>query len=128
MPDVDRLRHVVFFRARERADVNRVFAGLSILEDNPHADVISVRLNTHDDALSEHDVTDIYTKARRKVFDTCARVVVHAPPGAVILVHRLALHGVAPWQKGATADPAGRLIAYFRPQMPGGVKPWLELP
>ena len=64
MPDVDRLRHVVFFRARERADVDRVFAGLSILEDNPHADVISVRLNTHDDVLSDEVDVVVYAEFR----------------------------------------------------------------
>lgn len=78
-------------------------------------------------ALSDVDVTDAYQAARKTVFETCPRVVVHAPPGAAILVHRMALHGVAPWAEGAKADPLGRLIAYFRPQMPGGVAAWAEL-
>ena len=78
--------------------------------------------------LSEVDVTDVYQAARREVFETCPRVIVHGPPGAAILVHRLALHGVAPWAEGATADPAGRLIAYFRPPIAGGVRAWVDLP
>lgn len=67
MPDAHRLRHVVFFRAKERADVDRVFDGLSILEANPHADVISVRKNTHNDALS--DEIDVVVYAEFKDMD-----------------------------------------------------------
>ena len=76
------------------------------------------------DKAAALDVTDIYQAARREVFETCKRHVVHAPTGGAILVHRLALHGVAPWQDGACAAPEGRLIAYFRPEMPGGVTSW----
>lgn len=78
--------------------------------------------------LSQVDVTEIYQTARRKAFDTCKRVVVHGPPGAAIVVHRLALHGVARWAEGATSDPEGRLIAYFRPPIPGGVRAWVDMP
>jgi len=78
--------------------------------------------------LSEIDVTDAYQSARREVFETCPRVVVHAPPGAAIVVHRLALHGVAPWSNGATAERTGRLIAYFRPPIAGGVRAWIDMP
>ncbi|WP_050932036.1 hypothetical protein [Aestuariivita boseongensis] len=62
----------------------------------------------------EIDVTEIYQAARREVFDTCERVVVHAKPGEAYLVHRLALHGVAPW---TAPDGPGRMIAYFRPKL-----------
>lgn len=75
--------------------------------------------------LSRVDVTEVYQGARRDVFETCPRVVVHASPGAAVLVHRLALHGVAPWAPGAKAAPEGRLIAYFRPPMPGGARAWV---
>lgn len=74
------------------------------------------------------DVTDIYQSARREVFETCPRVVVHGPPGAAFVVHRLALHGVAPWEPGAQSDPEGRLIAYFRPPMAGGTRAWVDAP
>lgn len=78
--------------------------------------------------MSQHDVTQTYQAARKQVFDSCPRVIVHAPPGSAILVHRLALHGVAPWGSGARADPHGRLIAYFRPPMTAGVQAWTEAP
>jgi len=42
-------------------------------------------------------------------------------------VHRLALHGIAPWAEGATAGPDGRMIAYFRPEA-GGPAGWLGAP
>ena len=61
------------------------------------------------------DVTDVYQAARREVFERCERRVVDAQPGQVVLVHRMAIHGVAPWQSGAVAPPEGRMVAYFRP-------------
>ena len=71
------------------------------------------------------DVTDAYVAARRRVFETCRRVEVPSRPGEAVLVHRLALHGVAPWADGASAGPDGRMIAYFRPLLAGGVPAWL---
>ncbi len=73
------------------------------------------------------DVTEAYHAARREVFETCARVVVHARPGEAYLIHRLALHGVAPWRAGAKAPPEGRMIAYFRPEI-GSPADWIEAP
>lgn len=61
----------------------------------------------------ERDVTEIYQETRRRVFETCRRVAIPAQPGESYVVHRLALHGVAPWR--AAADAAPRSIAYFRP-------------
>lgn len=75
------------------------------------------------------DVTDAYVAARRECFETCRRVPVHARPGEAYLVHRLALHGVAPW--GAAPEAEGeRMIAYFRPDPFPGAAPdwWLERP
>jgi len=43
-----------------------------------------------------------------------------AAPGQAYLLHRLALHGVAPWADGAEASADGRMVAYFRPILPGG--------
>jgi hypothetical protein len=68
------------------------------------------------EAWPHTDITEAYLEARRAVFDRCRRVEIHAQPGQAYLVHRLALHGVAPWQDGAEAEAAGRMIAYFRPQ------------
>ncbi|MEM7213281.1 MAG: hypothetical protein AAF479_15580 [Pseudomonadota bacterium] len=78
---------------------------------------------------SAEDVTDTYTAARRKAFESCTRRTVAVQPGECYLVHRLALHGVAPWSAGADA-PAKRAIAYFRPDPFPGASPgwWLERP
>ena len=88
------------------------------------------------EALADHppgqwgdvDLTDVYHKARKTVFETCQRVKVYAAPGEAYLVHRFALHGVAPWGQGASADPAGRMVAYFRPQWPEAGADWLTAP
>jgi len=74
------------------------------------------------------DLTETYHAARRHVFETCRRVEVYAMPGEAYLVHRLALHGVAPWALGATAPPEGRVIAYFRPEFSGTPADWLQSP
>ncbi|WP_028954793.1 Dabb family protein [Sulfitobacter sp. 20_GPM-1509m] len=51
------IRHVVFFSAKDPADVARIIEGLSLLADIPHSDVFEVRRNIRDDALSgEADV------------------------------------------------------------------------
>ncbi|MEM8536944.1 MAG: hypothetical protein AAGF56_03690 [Pseudomonadota bacterium] len=74
------------------------------------------------------DLTDIYQAARREVFDTCERHVIEAGPGEAYLVHRLALHGVTPWQDGAQAPEEGRMIVYFRPEWPDSGDQWLTAP
>lgn len=79
-------------------------------------------------ALAQADVTDIYQAARRRVFDTCQRVEVPAKPGEAYVLHRHCLHGVAPWGADASADRDGRMIAYFRPELAGGVAEWIESP
>lgn len=76
---------------------------------------------------AEVEVTEAYKAARRQVFDTCQRVQLPARPGEATLIHRLMLHGVAPWATGAVAPPEGRMIAYFRPQL-GSVADWLQKP
>lgn len=125
--------------------------------DEAHAYVIGIPLNRTDDLASplvlwegshlimrkamhkvftdvpaekmrRHDVTKAYQAARREVFVTCPRITVHALPGEAYLLDRFTLHGVAPWQDGAEAPPEGRMIAYFRPDLPGGVSDWLTLP
>lgn len=74
---------------------------------------------------AETDLTEIYQAARRDVFAHCPRVTVPANPGEAYLVHRHALHGVAPWGDNAQAPAEGRLIAYFRPEFPAGSDAWL---
>jgi len=75
----------------------------------------------------EIDITGVYHQVRRKIFGLCKRVEIHARPGEAYLVHRLALHGVAPWQGIASATPDGRMICYFRPET-GGPESWLLSP
>lgn len=72
----------------------------------------------------EIDVTAAYQAARRRVFAECPRTPLPARPGEATLLHRLTLHGVAPWADGAAAPPEGRMIAYFRPLMTS-VAAWL---
>ncbi|MFZ1337884.1 MAG: hypothetical protein WAS26_02395 [Paracoccaceae bacterium] len=80
----------------------------------------------HDPALwGDLDITAAYKAARAEVFRHCRRVELPAQPGEATLLHRLAVHGVAPWAEGAEAPPEGRIIAYFRPQM-GSVVDWLD--
>lgn len=74
----------------------------------------------------ETDLTEVYHAARRDVFSSCRRVILHAKPGEAYLVHRLSLHGVAPWEKDVRSDPEGRMIAYFRPMI--DPEPWLLAP
>ncbi len=74
------------------------------------------------------DLTEVYKKARQEVFETCPRVTVTAKPGEAYLVHRLAVHGVAPWEDGANAPKEGRMIAYFRPEWPEASDLWLTAP
>ena len=73
------------------------------------------------------DITDAYIDARRRCFETCRRVEIHARPGQAYIAHRLSLHGVAPWADDATAGPDGRMICYFRPAM-ADLKGWLRQP
>jgi len=47
------LRHIVFFSAKDKADIPRIVKGLSRLGDIPHASLFEVRENTHQDALSD---------------------------------------------------------------------------
>ena len=61
----------------------------------------------------EIDLTDAYQAARREIFKSCERRIVHARPGEAYVVHRFALHGVAPWTTGEVP----RMIAYFRPEV-----------
>lgn len=73
------------------------------------------------------DLTAPYAAARRAVFATCKRIPLIARPGEATLLHRLTLHGVAPWRQGDIAPPEGRMIAYFRPHLIS-VQDWLSRP
>jgi hypothetical protein len=73
------------------------------------------------------DITAPYQAARREIFATCRRITLPVQRGEATLLHRLTLHGVAPWAPGDTAPPEGRMIAYLRPLMPD-VQTWLTAP
>ncbi len=74
------------------------------------------------------DVTEVYQETRRRCFEECPRVAVTARPGESYVVHRLALHGVAPWR--ASDEHPARIIAYLRPDPFPGASPdwWLSRP
>ncbi|MGF1500341.1 MAG: hypothetical protein ACFBSD_00870 [Paracoccaceae bacterium] len=90
------------------------------------------------EAWAAEDVTEAYHVARRAAFEDCRRIELRARPGEAYLVHRLALHGVAPWRArlGSTGSRSGRpeahgpprVIAYFRPAAGFGPEQWLEAP
>jgi hypothetical protein len=118
--------------------------GLPLTETSPDASPLVVWEGSHHlmrrafaEALSgidprdwaHVDLTEAYHTARRAAFETCRRVPLAAPPGTAMLVHRMTLHGVAPWAEGATAPPEGRMIAYFRPEYPDATgDAWLTAP
>jgi hypothetical protein len=60
------------------------------------------------------------------VLSTVPQERILAQPGACYVLHRLALHGIAPWGPGAEAPPEGRAVAYFRPQTEGNLDDWLN--
>lgn len=121
--------------------------------EEPHAWILGLALNTCDEgaaplviwegsheimrealraAFAGHDpaewgkvpVTEAYKAARAEVFRRCRRVEVPQRPGEAVLLHRLAIHGVAPWAEGAGAPDEGRMVAYFRPVL-GSIAEWL---
>ncbi|WP_261194055.1 hypothetical protein [Pseudoruegeria sp. SHC-113] len=130
-------------RRRKAAEPHCFILGLPLTEASEGASPLVVWEGSHEviraafrDALAgvspqdlaEHDLTEVYQATRRAIFERCLRRELPARPGEALLVHRLALHGIAPWAQSAEAAPAGRVIAYFRPPMPGGVLEWLAAP
>jgi hypothetical protein len=74
------------------------------------------------------DLTTLYHQARREIFQSCRKVEIHATPGESYIIHRMALHGVAPWDGRAKADKDGRVIIYFRPEVKFSKMGWLNDP
>jgi len=126
-------------RRRHLVEPHSVILGLPLNEADPAASPLVVWEGSHviirqafeaafadtpAQFWSEIDVTAIYQKARREVFETCARVLLPAQPGQATVLHRHVIHGVAPW----TAPEEGeRRIAYFRPLLEDPAD-WLALP
>lgn len=77
------------------------------------------------DQWADVDLTEAYLKIRREIFETCERVTLWAKPGQAVLLHRHALHGIAPWGETAIAPDEGRMIAYFRPEISSDIADWL---
>lgn len=91
-------------------------------------DALAEVLAPHDPATwADVDITDAYTAARKRVFDTCRRVALPGRVGEAVVLHRHLIHGVAPWADGAGAEEPGRMVAYFRPELPS-VADWVALP
>lgn len=84
----------------------------------------ALRVAIGDRAPAEVDVTDAYHAARREVFETCPVVELGGDPGAAFLLHRFTLHGTAPW-RGPAWSEHGRMIAFFRPELPSA-RAWLD--
>jgi hypothetical protein len=78
------------------------------------------------DSWATLDVTETYQAARKRCFEECDRLPIHAKPGEAILMHRHCLHGVAPWGEGALAPEEGRMVAYFRPEFANGIVDWIS--
>lgn len=126
---------------RHLREYHAFLLGIPVTETNPGASPLVVWEGSHrmigkmlKDVLAgldpadwgDPDLTDLYAETRRGIFATCRRVPVHAKPGEAYLLHRHALHGISPWQAGATAPAEGRVIVYFRPDMPDRAA-WLGL-
>lgn len=77
-----------------------------------------------------HDITEPYQATRKRCFDTLKRVELRAKVGEAYLIHRLALHGVAPWGESREPGEGRRAIAYFRPELSAGATSdaWLTAP
>ncbi|MDO9638793.1 MAG: hypothetical protein Q7J44_09640 [Pseudotabrizicola sp.] len=89
------------------------------------AAALHAALNPHPpERWADIDVTRAYQAARAQVFDTCRRVELPAGIGEATLLHRLTVHGVAPWHGAGQGD---RIIAYFRPMM-ATVVDWIAEP
>lgn len=56
------LRHVVFFSAKDKADIPRIVAGLEILADIAHSTFFEVRENTQNDVLSSEIDVVVYAE------------------------------------------------------------------
>ena len=139
---VDGLRAHGPGRRRYLSEYHAFILGIPMVEASPDASPLVVWEGSHQRvrtglkdclagrdpaAWSGIDVTDAYQHMRREIFASCRRVPVSAKPGEAYLVHRLALHGVAPWATGATAGADGRMVVYFRPPI-GDPRRWLMDP
>lgn len=83
--------------------------------------------NTTPDKWCEEDITTLYHETRKQIFTKCDRVVVMAQPGEAYITHRLALHGIQPWNAQTAQGLQERMICYFRPPLLDAFS-WLHAP
>ncbi len=129
-------------RRRHLRERHAFILGIAVTRAEPGAAPLVVREGSHRivraafaKAFRDHpagtwgdiDMTEPYAEARREVFRRCPRREVHLEPGETVLVHRHAIHGVAPWAQDARAAREGRIIVYFRPEV-AAPRDWLDLP
>ncbi|MCP5075632.1 MAG: hypothetical protein GY947_20375 [Rhodobacteraceae bacterium] len=80
------------------------------------------------ESWTDINLVEIYQQTRREIFETCRRVEIPAKPGEAYVVHRMALHGMAPWPDELEGPESGRMIVYFRPTAGMGPTEWLMAP
>ncbi len=129
-------------RRRHMREFHRFVLGIPMLEHSADASPFVVWEGSHEiiraafverfdnippSQWEDEDVTEIYQRARNRVFSTCKRLQVSARPGEAYMIHRLTLHGIAPWADSASAGKDGRMICYFRPDI-GDPEQWLLAP
>jgi hypothetical protein len=129
-------------RRRVVTEPHALILGLPLNETDPAASPLVVWEGSHTvlraalaAAFARHpradwpalDVTEIYTATRRHCFDQCPRVPLSARPGEALLLHRHLLHGIAPWPDALAGPEDGRMMAYFRPVLAGGLPDWLQV-
>ena len=61
------------------------------------------------------DITEIYQEARKEVLSKCKKRIINVPLGGSYILHRLAVHGIMPWEKKGKSENNSRMVAYFRP-------------
>ncbi|MGJ8624868.1 MAG: Dabb family protein [Yoonia sp.] len=62
MPNRTFIRHVVFFSAKDKADLERIIEGLSMLKTIPHSTTFEVTQNKGVDALSSEIDVIVYAE------------------------------------------------------------------
>lgn len=129
-------------RRRHLREYHGFILGIPMFECHPEASPVVVWEGSHEviraafksrfngipaEQWGDLDVTDIYQSTRRDIFSNCRRVKVFARPGEAYIIHRLSLHGVAPWGPNAGNSNNGRMICYFRPEL-ASAWDWLNQP
>ncbi|MGY9048303.1 MAG: Dabb family protein [Rhodobacterales bacterium] len=56
------LRHIVFFSAKDKADIHKIVEGLSLLAQIPHSSFFEVQRNTQSDQLSSEVDVVVYAE------------------------------------------------------------------